>query len=126
MSKKRRRGRGEGSVYQRDDGRWVGSVTVGYDPETRKQQRRVVYGKTKDEVLDKILELRQQIKAGLQDLSDTRVKVAMDLWLDGVVKHKTAPSTWDSYRDALGRHLYPLLGAVTLDQVIRNCIDSLP
>jgi hypothetical protein len=41
----RRRGRGEGSIYRRKDGLWVGAITVGYTS-TGRQKRLVVYGKT--------------------------------------------------------------------------------
>jgi integrase len=39
----RRRGRGEGSIYRRKDGRWVGQYEVG-------GKCRYVYGKTRKEV----------------------------------------------------------------------------
>ena len=39
----RRRGRGEGSIYRRKDGRWVGQYEIG-------GKRRYVYGKTRKEV----------------------------------------------------------------------------
>ncbi len=39
-----KRGHGEGSIYQRKDGRWTASITV----EGRK--RKYIYGKTRKEV----------------------------------------------------------------------------
>jgi len=30
----KRRGKGEGTIYKRPDGTWIGQVTVGYDPVT--------------------------------------------------------------------------------------------
>ena len=41
---RRRRGRNEGSIFQRADGVWVGSVILGLDGKGRR--RRTVYGKT--------------------------------------------------------------------------------
>ena len=35
-----RRGKNEGSVYRRKDGKWVGQVTVCYHPETGKPIRK--------------------------------------------------------------------------------------
>ena len=43
---RKRRGRGEGSIFQRADGRWTATITVGYDG-NGKRKRRTVYGKTK-------------------------------------------------------------------------------
>ena len=43
----RRRGRGEGSIYRRKDGRWVGQYEIG-------GKRRYVYGKTRKEAASKM------------------------------------------------------------------------
>jgi hypothetical protein len=50
--KERRRGHGEGSFYQRDDGLWVGSIRLGW--EDGKRKRVVRYGKTKAEARAKM------------------------------------------------------------------------
>ena len=57
---KTRRANNEGSIYQRNDGRWAGVATVGYDDEGR-QKRKVVYGKTRLEVNKKLSELTNRI-----------------------------------------------------------------
>ena len=43
---KRRRGNGEGSIFQRADGYWVGTINIGYN-EAGKRRRKTVYGETK-------------------------------------------------------------------------------
>jgi hypothetical protein len=43
-----RRGRGEGSIYRRQDGTWVGTIELEADGSTRR--RRYVYAKTRAEV----------------------------------------------------------------------------
>jgi integrase len=53
QSKRLRRGRGEGTIYQRPDGLWCGAVTVGYDVRG-KRRRRAVYASTKHEVQQKL------------------------------------------------------------------------
>ena len=57
-----RRGAGEGAIYKRGDGRWVGSVQTGVD-ENGKRSRRVVYAKTRAEVQDKLDEERERVSA---------------------------------------------------------------
>lgn len=47
--KRKRHGRGEGSVFQRGDGLWVASTSLGYNADG-KHVRKTVYGKTKTEV----------------------------------------------------------------------------
>ena len=42
-----RRGKNEGSVYRRKDGKWVGQVTVGYHTDTGKPIRKYTYAAEK-------------------------------------------------------------------------------
>lgn len=64
QKRSRTRGRGEGSVYRREDGTWCGQVSLGYDA-SGKRIRKTVYGKTKKEVLQKIRELQQDAANGV-------------------------------------------------------------
>jgi hypothetical protein len=57
---RKRRGRSEGGVYQREsDGKWVGAVDAGRSADGRRR-RRVVYGETKAEVLTKLRDLQRR------------------------------------------------------------------
>ena len=56
MSRKRR-GNGEGSIYQRGDGKWCDSIVVGHDANGR-MKRRTVYGKNKRDVQEKLTRLQ--------------------------------------------------------------------
>ncbi len=64
MARRKRRGHGEGSIYQRRDGFWVGAITVGYTP-TGAQKRVVIYGRTRQEAAAKLAELAAQHHKGL-------------------------------------------------------------
>jgi hypothetical protein len=69
-----RRSRGEGSVYQRRDGLWVGR----YEAAGR---RKYVYGKSKKAVTDK---LRERLSSGLANLSQrATVCVSRGTWTSG-------------------------------------------
>jgi integrase len=52
MAKKR--GNNEGSITRRPDGRWMAQVTLGRDPATGKPRRATFYGKTRQDVADKL------------------------------------------------------------------------
>jgi integrase len=52
MAKKR--GNNEGSITRRPDGRWMAQVTIGRDAATGKPKRATFYGKTRQEVADKL------------------------------------------------------------------------
>src|SRR5262245_35910706 len=121
MSRKRmsrkRRGRGEGAVFQRADGSWSAEVSLGYDG-NGKRRRKTLYGQTKAEVLEK---LRQaQTDAALGRLTDAeRFTVAdfLQLWLDTVARPKVSPTTHARYEQHVRLHLTPHLGPVRLSKI---------
>jgi len=70
-----RRGKGEGSIYQRKDGRWVGSVNLGYD--AGKRRRKTVYGATRGEVQEKLKTLLRDQQQGLPLQTSERLTVGI-------------------------------------------------
>jgi integrase len=59
----KRRGNGEGGIYQREsDGKWCASVDLGFV--NGKRRRKVIYGKTRKEVADKLKTLHRDQAAG--------------------------------------------------------------
>jgi integrase len=111
---RKRRGHGEGSVFQREsDGRWVGSVTVGRTP-AGKQKRRVVYGDTKQEVLTKLREVQNMHASGtLADASTLTVECWLRHWSETVGKTKRR-STQERRQVYIERHIVPYLGSLRL------------
>ena len=57
----KKRGNGEGTVFQRSDGRWVGRISLGFDQGGKRIQK-TIYGLTQAEVNDKLDNLKQQRK----------------------------------------------------------------
>ncbi len=109
MSKKHRRGRNEGSLYQRGDGRWTGSIVVGYHPETGNPRRKVVYGATKEEARQKLLDLQQKYQAGLLEAATMSLKVCLELWLD--------TGTYAQYKQRADDYIVPHLGHMALGKL---------
>src|SRR3954468_9564648 len=77
---RKRRGRGEGSIYQEADGRWTASVSFGYDGKG-KRRRRKVRGKTKGEVQARLAALRQ--RGGQGGGGRLSVAAAVAEWIAG-------------------------------------------
>jgi integrase len=76
-----RRGRGEDAIYfATAKNRYVGSVSLGYGPDG-KRIRRKVFGKTKQEVRDRLKALRQELNAGVRSSSTYTVRQAVEDWL---------------------------------------------
>ncbi|HVM31473.1 MAG TPA: site-specific integrase [Candidatus Limnocylindrales bacterium] len=108
-----RRGPGEGSIYPRKDGRWAGSVHIGY--EDGKRVRKHVMGRTRNEVKDK-LAVVMRAHEEKRPIPDQRAKLGPFLrrWLDEVAKPTLRPSTYRSYDSILKIHLVPCLGHIAL------------
>ena len=68
----RRRAKGEGSVYQRGDGLWIGALTVGYTANGR-QKRKTVSAHTQKEALKNLRAAQRQADEGLPPSNDTIV-----------------------------------------------------
>lgn len=109
-----KRGRGEGGVYQREsDGLWVATLSLGYDG-NGKRKRKVVYGQTKGEALDKLRDLQNSAASGrLPDAGNITLAEYLRVWLDGV-KASVEPTTWATYDGHYRNHLKPQLGGVKL------------
>ena len=76
-----RRSRGEDAIYfAAAKNRYVGSVSLGYGPDG-KRIRRKVFGKTKQEVRDRLKALHQELNAGVRSSSTYTVREAVDDWL---------------------------------------------
>jgi integrase len=109
-----RRSRGEGSVYQRRDGLWVGR----YEAAGR---RKYVYGKSKKAVTDK---LRERLSSGLANLAPEgdgmRVEGYLDKWLP-TVKDTVKERTWTRHEEIVRLHLKPSIGHVKLQKL--NALD---
>ena len=114
-SKNSRAPKGGGMIRKRPDGLWEGRITAGYDPKTGKQIRRSVYGKTQQEVRQRITEMAHEIDTGtyLEPLKTT-VGEWLDIWLKQYVANTVAAYTWDSYERAVRNHIKPELGNVKL------------
>ena len=108
-----RRGPNEGSIYERWDGRWAGSVHIGY--EDGKRVRKHVMGHTRTEVKDKLATVLRPHEEK-RPIPDQREKVGPFLrrWLDEVARPTLRASTYSSYNDILVTHLIPGLGKVAL------------
>src|SRR5262245_27129353 len=88
--KAKRRGKGEGSLFQRD-GRWVGVLTIGVDA-NGKQVRRWVYGDTQKAVMDEMTRLRGDRSAGILVRNS---KMTVGEWITHYLKN-IAPHGWKS------------------------------
>jgi len=120
-----RRGHNEGSIYQRaSDGKWVGSVDLGW--ETGKRRRKVVYGKDRAEVSRKITRLLSEHQRGLpiQTASKT-VAVFLQEWVDQVVQPTKTSGTTKHYQSVIDTHLVPTIGTHRLEKLTQQHVQAM-
>jgi integrase len=112
----RRRGKGEGSITRLADGRWQGRVDLG-SPNGRRV-RKAVYGKTRQEVQQKLRQLLAARDQGRPLAGDDRLTLGayLERWLQDVAARRVRPSTLVRYTIDV-RRLTAALGRVRLSRL---------
>ncbi len=121
----KQRGHGEGSIYQRKDGRWVASITL----ENRK--RKQFYGKTRKEVQEKLRVALNEQRQGTLERQGTlatgpqqTLKQYLEYWLEDVHKPAIRLSSYMQYRGILDKHIFPLLGHIQVQKLTPQQVQS--
>lgn len=121
MSKKGKRGNGEGSIYHRaSDNKWVGSITL------ESGKRKVFYGKTQKEVQEKMKVALYEQQKGMLPAATTKVTVAQFLkdWLETTQKYDVRPRTYERYEEVVRLHISPILGRHQLQKLTTHHVES--
>ena len=114
-----RRGHGEGSIYQRKDGRWAASIML----ENRK--RKTFYGKTKKEALEQLKKaLFEQQQGTLVVGAQQTLAHYLNDWLK-VHKLAVRPRSYERYEAIVRLHLIPRLGNIPLQKLTAQHLDKL-
>ena len=106
----RKRGHGEGTIYQRPDGSWCGQVRL-------PGQRKTVYGKTRAQVQKKIRAIMADAEQGIMPAPE-RLTVAafLERWLADDAS-RLDQYTVKNYTVYVRRHIIPKLGRIKLAQL---------
>ena len=108
----RRRARGEGSIFQRKDGLWVGQITL---PDgTRKYK----YGKTQREARELLQKEQRDLASGIIVVSEKTIFAEfLDRWFEDVAKPLLRQSTIQTHESIIRVHIKPALGSHRLTQL---------
>ncbi|WP_031067293.1 tyrosine-type recombinase/integrase [Streptomyces sp. NRRL F-5527] len=109
-----KRGNGEGSIYPYKNG-YAAYVWV-IKPDG-KRARKYAYGKTREEVHEKWLNLHAEAKRGPVATRHPTVGAFLSYWLDSVVKPNLAPLSYVSYEGSVRLYIAPHLGSKRLDRL---------
>jgi len=106
-----RRARGEGSIYQRQDGYWVASLRWG-------NRRTTVYATTKQEAVSKLQELQRAAHTlgRLPDPARLTVRDYLTLWLEQAAQ-RLKVKTLANYQGLAEHLITPHLGAIKLTRL---------
>ena len=119
-----KRGTNEGSIFKRKDGRWVGSLNLGW--EDGKRKRRHFYAATAAEVRDELLKARSDQSRGLPVRTERQtVEQFLDHWLKHTLKAKAKPRSHESFSAITRLHLNPALGKIQLQKLTPQHVQKL-
>jgi integrase len=105
----KRRRYGDGSIFQRQDGRWCGVLSL-------HGKRKTVYGQTAQEVREKLRVLQRQREDGVQlGTKSQTVEQFLQTWLDTTVQQSCKPKTIESYTFMCQQYLFPHIGKYRLN-----------
>lgn len=114
----KRRANGEGSIYERSNGRFVGEW------EDALGKRRYVSGKSKADVRAKLKEKLKEKEEGIAVEGNLTVEKYLDQWLDSV-KDTLRPGAFRRYEESSRIHIKPELGKVKLSRLNALQLQSL-
>lgn len=115
-----RRGHGEGSIFQRKDGRWAATITL------EGQKRKTFYGKTRKEVQEKLrVALNEQKQGTLVTGPQQTVKQYLEHWFEDVHRPTLRVSSYTRYRSLLNNHILPVLGDIQLQKLTAQHVQAL-
>ena len=119
MSK--RRGSGEGTIFQRSDGRWVAGVNVGW--RNGRRQRLFRYSDTQADAIRALANLREERKQGCLP-ADVSFEQYANRWL-ALIEKEVRPRTAAYYRQHLRLYVLPVLSKHILSNIRPRDIRAL-
>src|SRR3712207_1364952 len=103
-----KRGNGEGSIIRRKDGLYMARYTVQTGTGSK---RKSIYGKTRQEVSEKLNKALADRDGGLIfDADNMKVGEYLDRWLADSVRDTVRPTTYERYEQVVRLHIRPGLG----------------
>ncbi|MBQ9715734.1 MAG: site-specific integrase [Clostridia bacterium] len=118
-----RRGNNEGSIFQRKDGRWVATVTLGYD-DNGKRVRKTLYGKTRTDVAVKMSTLvGTTLQRGHTSIQNDNLQTIMQEWLITFKQADVTPRTFDGMLMRARNHIYPVFGEMKINEITSHQIQ---
>lgn len=119
----KRRGRGEGTIIERADERWMARVDLGWQDGRRR--RKTYYGSTRADVAAKLTKALRDVQQGATSLGDERqtIKQFLERWIESV-RPSVRAKTHHSYAQLVRLHLVPGLGHLRLGRLQAEHVEA--
>jgi integrase len=130
MADKPRRSAGDGTLFRRGDGYWVGGVELAPGFDGKRRFKRIVR-KSRNDCVVALRNLKKDVDAGrVTGATSTSVAKWLAYWQSDILPHRNIkPGTALSYAGIIRNHIAPHLGAKRLDKLhpadIRNLYTTL-
>lgn len=112
-----RRSRGEGSIYKRDDGLWVGQIYVN-------GRKKVKYSKLQKEVRTWLHDQKEAVSKGIFiNSKDLTLETYLQEYMS-TQENSLRPKTIDSYLYLIRKHIVPELGSCKLNQLRPDMLQA--
>lgn len=113
-----RRTRGDGTLFKRTDGYWVGGIELPAGPDGKRRHKRIVR-KNRNDVIAALRQLKVNLDAGkITTAKATTLTKWLDYWVEEILPHRDIkPGTSYSYKSTIRLHIKPHIGAKRLDKL---------
>lgn len=119
-----RRPAGEGTLYKRSDGLWVGAVEI--PTSDGKRRRRTVSARKRADAAAKLRKLVTEIESGAVPTSNqTTVAAWTDYWLKQIVWPAVKPKTFNYYEGHVRLHINPHIGGKKIVKLTQEDVRGL-
>jgi integrase len=124
VARRRTRGKGEGTITRRSDGRWAAAIDLGWI--NGRRRRKFFYAKTRAEVATRLIdEVAARNNGGVTPIGRRTVAQQMRAWIESIRPPSVRPRTWQSYETLSRVHIEPEVGQIQLTKLTHEAIQSL-
>ena len=113
-----RRSPGDGTLFKRKDGMWVGGVEMPAGPDGTRKMKRVT-SKNRNTCIEKLRALQAQVAAGqVPTAPSTTVARWLEFWASDILPARgVKPATVTTYEATIRLYLVPRIGAKRIDRL---------
>jgi integrase len=122
-----KRGQNEGSIFEEKPGRWVASLSLGYEVKDgkRRRLRKKFTATSRREVQKKLTEaLREQQTGGTVPIQKDTLGPFLKVWLASLEQNGRKESTVASYRWLIEKYIEPDLGRTPLTKLTQRDLNE--